>query len=93
MFLSQWNGISMLLPPQPQHILESDALGSWSCAAIWRSEWFQLQWPPSLESANIAPKEMISTVLATAVWGKHWSGSTVHCACDNEAVVAMINSS
>ena len=45
-----------------------------------------------MESANITPKEMIPIVFAAAVWGKHWSGSTVQCACDNDVVVAVINS-
>lgn len=51
-----------------------------------------MQWPPSLQSNQIAIKELIPITLACAIWGKHWKGMTTRANCDNDAVVAVINS-
>ena len=37
-------------------------------------------------------KELLPIVVACALWGKDWRGSTVKCVCDNAAVVAILNS-
>ena len=70
----------------------SDASGSWGAGAFWKSEWFQLQWSPPLQEEQIAIKEIIPIVMASAFWGNNWQGTTVRANCDNEAVVAVINS-
>ena len=43
-------------------------------------------------SSNIAVKELISVVMAAAMWGKQWRGQVVNCRCDSMAVVAVIKS-
>ena len=91
-FITRWNGVSFLPPAQPQHYLESDASGSWGCAAIWRYQWFQTEWNAAWHTSNIACKELLPILLAAATWGKYWEDSTVLCLCDNAAVVAVINS-
>ena len=53
--------------------------------------WFQLQWPADWMEMNIAVKELIPIVAATALWEPQWQGTTVRCHCDNMAVVAAIN--
>ena len=45
---------------------------------------------PGFSTASIAVKELLPIVVAAAVWGEYWFGSTVVCHCDNQAVVAAI---
>ena len=56
--------------------------------------WFQLAWSDAtaLKDKNIATQELLPIVLAAAVWGRQWTGLHIQCLCDNEAVVADINS-
>ena len=94
-FVESWNGVSILRHVKltaPDHEVWSDASGSWGAGAFWTSEWFQLQWFPPLSDQQIAIKEFIPIVLASALWGDQWQGTTVRANCDNEAVVAVINS-
>ena len=42
--------------------------------------------------ASIAAKELLPIIVATAIWGPSWRGSTVLCHCDNEVVVAAVKS-
>ena len=94
-FVEPWNGVSMLRQANiasPDHEIWSDASGSWGAGAFWKSEWFQLQWAPSLLDEQIAIKELIPIVIATTLWGSQWHGTTVRANCDNEAVVAVIKS-
>ena len=91
LFLSRWNGISIIPMVQTQISLTSDASGSWGGGAFWGRQWFQLQWPTSLRSANIATLELIPIVVAVAVWGMNWRLAHVTCHCDNEAVVRVLN--
>ena len=94
-FVDSWNGISILRDIDisiPHNEIWSDASGSWGAGAFWGSEWFQLQWAPPLLDLQIAIKELIPILLACALWGNHWQGTTVRANCDNEAVVAVINS-
>ena len=95
-FLLSWNGVSMLTPglrQSPQHVVTSDASGHWGCGAYCMAEWFQLSWQGTpLANASIAVKELVPLVVAAALWGRQWSGSTVMCKCDNQAVVAVIGS-
>ena len=94
-FVDSWNGISILRDTNifsPHNEIWSDASGSWGAGAFWGSEWFQLRWAPPLLELQIAIKELIPILLACAVWGSHWHGTTVRANCDNEAVVTVINS-
>ena len=40
---------------------------------------------------HIAAKELVPVVLAAATWGHTWRGLNLHCSCDNEVVVIVIN--
>ena len=94
-FLESWNGVSMLRPLRllvADHHLYSDASGGFGCGAIWSSHWLQFRWPQSYSGVAIAPKELIPIVMACLVWGNSWQGQVVHAHCDNEAVVAVLNS-
>lgn len=93
-FIREWNGISFLHPPAhlPQFHLYSDASGSWGCGAVWGRLWFQLQWDASSHHLSIAEKELIPIILAFAVWGAGWQDHQVICHCDNQVVVACLQS-
>ena len=91
-FLRTWNGISMMsmLGDQaPGGAVTSDASGSSGCAG---SQWFQIQWNHNLQSKSIAVKEMVPIIIATVIWGRSWKGKLIICHCDNQSVVAVINS-
>ena len=93
-YLSDWNGTSFLPSTIPSATVISDASGSWGCGALnsQTGEWFQIQWPGSWLPVNIAIKEMVPVVVATAIWGTHWFRSLTHFRSDNMAVVAALNS-
>ena len=96
-FLETWNGVSLLSMAgrrEPDASFASDASGSWGCGAYWAHTWFQLAWSDAtaLKDKNIATQELLPIVLAAAVWGRQWTGLHIQCLCDNEAVVAVINS-
>lgn len=93
-YLYSWNGISYFPSNGPHLTVVSDASGSWGCGALntQSGEWFQVQWPESWSSVNIAVKEMIPIVVATALWGTQWCRRKVHFLSDNMAVVATLNS-
>ena len=42
--------------------------------------------------ANIATLEMFNILVAVKIWGPKWASTSVHIACDNEAVVKVLNS-
>ena len=92
-----WNGVSILYRLNRQATdseFHTNASGSWGCAALWEGYGFQLPWVscPSFASASIAPKELLPVVLAASTWGNnYWSGKTILCHSDNEAVVNVIN--
>ena len=64
----------------------------WGAGAFWGSDWLQLQWPPAIQPYQIAIKELIPITLACALWGSNWKGTRIKVNCDNEAVVAVLNS-
>ena len=92
-FLESWNGVSMMRSQgaEPDHHLISDASGRFGCGAFWDCQWLQYQWPDGLESWSIAVKELVPIVMACALWGRKWQGSSILIHCDNEAVVSVVN--
>ncbi len=77
----------------PAATFTSDASGTWGCGAfISTGEWFQLRWPQIWKGVHITVKELLPIVVACAIWGHLWRGKTVHCLCDNVAIVAIIRS-
>lgn len=77
----------------------TDASGQYSCGAVVpdAGAWLQLQWPQTygaghlvLKEESITLKELLSVVLACAVWGESWRGRMVHVHCDNLGVVALV---
>ena len=95
-FSQEWNGVSRMTQDpciSPQPIITSDASGNWGCGAFNLDlDWFQLQWPNSWSTLHITVKELAPIVIACAVWGRRWQGRSIHCVCDNAAVVSIITS-
>ena len=57
-----------------------------------QNPWFQLQWNVRSSGLSIVEKELIPIVLAAATWGGAWQGRQVLCHCDNQVVVACLQS-
>ena len=94
-FLASWNGISLMKEASqrdPQYIIATDASGSWGCGAVWGSSWLQYKWGDAYRSEAITQKELVPIVLAAAVWGSLWQDCVIQVMCDNQAVVAVVNS-
>ena len=75
----------------PGVVLTSDASGNWGCGAYSGPHWFMLPWTGSIADSHITVKELIPIVIAGAMWGCRWRGSTVLAQCDNMAVVHIVN--
>ena len=89
-----WEGISthqFLLLQDPSHHLFTDASGSWGCGAWSLPLWLQVSWQDFPPLNSIAIKELFPIVLACAVWGPRWQGSSILCHCDNTAAVHQTN--
>ena len=94
-FARSWNGLSLMRDRDssaPATEMWSDASGGWGCGAWWESKWFQVAWCewPGFAGNSIAAKELLPIIVAVALWGPQWVGSSVLCHCDNEGVVAVI---
>ena len=61
-FLVEWNGISLLhhssSPTKHDFCIQTDASGSWGCAAFFQGEWLQLQWNEAWTPVGIMAKEL-----------------------------------
>ena len=93
-FASQWNGATLIcdLESHQPVVDTSDASGSWGCGAWCDHRWFQLQWDQQSRDKQIAVKELLPVIIASAIWGHEWAGRRVVSNCDNQAVVAVLNS-
>ena len=97
-FLAKWNGCSFFLDSfvtsSPDLELYTDAA---STIGFVNGKWFQGRWPPHLlidkcKGISIEWQELFPIVLACALWYPHFSGKCLQFWCDNESVVAIINS-
>ena len=93
-FVGQWNGVALFPNLLQGHTLISDASGSWGCGAYIpeSGQWFQIRWPNSWASVNIAVKELLPIVAGAAIWGSSWKGTVVLIQSDNQAVVSCLSS-
>ena len=94
LFLEHWNGRVFFasIAAQPTFWVQSDDSGSWGCAAVTGSRWFNAPWSLAWRPERIALRELLSVVVAAAVWGSEWSGAVVLLESDNSTVVAAVNS-
>ena len=91
-FLQVWNGLSFFPRTAATSVeVTSDASGSFGCGAFSPHHgWFQLTWPESWTSTNIAAKELVPIVLAASLWGPYWHREGVCFRSDNMAVVDVL---
>ena len=100
-FLTKWNGRSFFLDPavtsSPDIELFTDAASTIGFGGYFNGKWFQGRWPPHLlidksKGISIEWQELFPIVIACALWYPHFSGKRLQFWCDNESVVAIINS-
>ena len=76
-FLQSWNGLSILRHPSisshPECYAQTDASGTWGCAAVLGSQWLQWQWPPEWYETGIMAKELVPIIFTCIVWGPRLS--------------------
>lgn len=76
-FINDWNDVGFYPTSSsqpPDHVITSDALGSWGCGAFSATtrQYFQLQWPHVWLDTNIVAKELLPMVVSAALWGSSW---------------------
>ena len=100
-FLTGWNGRSFFLnssvTPSPHMELFTDAASTIGFGGYFNGKWFQGRWPPHLvlskdKGISIEWQELFPIVVACAIWYPHFAGKRLQFWCDNESVVAIINS-
>ena len=90
-FLDLWNGVSFLQPKgMPDTVVQTDASGSWGCAAFCEGHWLQWGWPVEWRKETIMAKELVPIVLSCVVWGRKMARKVVLFQCDNTGVVAAV---
>ena len=96
--LSWWHtfpaGISLLryTSPLTKHdfCIQTDASGSWGCAAFFVGEWLQLPWNAAWAHVGIMTKELAPIMLNIAVRGTRLVKNQVLFQCDNMSVVQAL---
>ena len=55
----------------PEYDMVSDASGSWGFGAVFRRQWFQLEWVGlgTTQGYGIMAKKLLPIVVAAVVWG------------------------
>ena len=93
-FLQAWNGFSILRHPaisNPDISAQTDASGTWGCAAVLAPHWLQWQWPLEWQNIGIMAKELVPIILTCIVWGPYLSRRHINFQCDNANLVISIN--
>ena len=68
MFIKEHNGVSFLPSMgMPHFTIHTDASGSWGCAGLFNSEWFQLQWSAEWVPQAIMVKELVPIIILVSV--------------------------
>ena len=95
-FLVGWNRWSFFLDtsvtPSPDLELYTDASGSVGFGGYFLGQWFPHMQLLRERGISIEWQELFPIVVACAIWFPHFSGQRVQFWCDNESVVAIINS-
>jgi hypothetical protein len=92
-FLQSWSGSSFFPPREPSVHVYSDASGGHGYGAFVEGlGWFQGHWPMGWEEVDISVKELVPVVMASALWGRHWTSKHICFHSDNMSVVAILAS-
>ena len=90
-FLHVFNGSSFFKKKKFHKYVDLDACLS-GMGAVCGNEVYTVCTPPEYEGSNIATLEMLNILVALRVWKESWANTSVRVACDNEAVVKVLNS-
>ena len=74
----------------PNYCFFTDASGSWGCGACWENSWTQCPWDVAWNEKSIAAKELLTILLAAAMWGPYWPGNQVLVQSDSMSVINVI---
>ena len=100
-FLAGWNGHSFFLDstitPSPDMDLYSDAFGTIGIGGYFKGKWFQGRWPPHMQlnkdrGISIEWQELFPIIVAPVICFPYFSGKLIQFWCDNQSVVAILNS-
>ena len=97
LFLPRYNGISLMAVDHwslPDEVFACDA--SLTDCGAWfheKREYFQKTFPKFILDQNLSINalELLTVMVATKVWGKHWKGKRIVVQCDNEVSVLVLN--
>ena len=90
-FISVYNGVTFFHQKPIAHSIELDA-SLQGLGARWGSEVYTLKIPLGYMNPQIVHLEMLNILAALRVWQEPWKNSKVAIACDNLAVVQVLNS-
>ena len=91
MFLGLWNGVSFFQPKStPYVVIQTDASGSWGCAAYCEGRWLQWEWLTEWANESTMAKELVPIVFSCVVWGRSLAHRVILFQCDNTGVVSAI---
>ena len=96
-FLLNYNFKTFLLDfrwiTSPQLHLFTDAASTLGFGGVFGSHWFHGLWPQACKNKNIALMELYPICLSFYLWGPCLANKCITLHCDNQAIVAIINSS
>ena len=83
--------MARLLYPIIMEEIELDA-SLQGLGARWCSQIYSISIPLGYENMTIVHLEMLNILVAIRIWGPQWTGKAIRIACDNQAVVMVLNS-
>ena len=90
-FIPLYNGVTFFDQKPIDHSIELDA-SLQGMGARWASQVYALQIPLGYMEMQIVHLEMLNILAALRLWHKSWHNCKVAIACDNLAVVQVLNS-
>ena len=90
-FIPKFNGKAFISHNPVMEKIELDA-SLQGLGASWGSQVYSIQIPLGYENMTIVHLEMLNILVAIRTWGPQWTGKAVRIACDNQAVVMVLNS-
>ena len=90
-FLPKFNGKAFISHRQITEEIELDA-SLQGLGARWGHQVYTLSIPLGYNDFSIVHLEMLNILVAIRTWGHQWGGKAVKIACDNQAVVSVLNS-
>ena len=89
--LPTFNGVTFFDQRQVDGAIELDA-SLQGLGAVWGSQIYALSIPLGYLNFQIVHLEMLNILVALRAWGSQWLHKRISIACDNEAVVCVLNS-